>query len=214
MVSYQYKSNRYRPAASFVMDSMKRYAIAPLVLILVVGSAFTAAQTLGSPAPVYSVSRVRAGLERDPRTWLGRTVFVRGRVTAAACAWPGASCPPPLHTFCRHGSPCLSTPSSPTSPTSLMVTMELGDDDASRPSAILPLEWGAEDNVLTLLRRLPVVGQLAPAAQAVRVGMDGVYRVRLTRVRGRRIASFRDEAVLLDPAPFPAPSGTAWASHG
>jgi hypothetical protein len=51
--------------------------------------------------------------------------------------------------------------------------------DAAAPVDPLPLAWAGVDPLRAYLRRLPVLGSLAPQAQAVRWGVVAVYRIQL-----------------------------------
>jgi len=75
-----------------------------LILAVIVGRARQPA----SPERVYALTAVTAGLARQPGTWVGRTVLVRG--TAIESSWPMGSFKGMMGEFCyaRH-HPCPLT---------------------------------------------------------------------------------------------------------
>jgi hypothetical protein len=105
--------------------------------------------------PVYTLAALRASLERDPSAWLGRTVRMRAIPALRWCfVW---TTPSPS---CQLWEPAL-------------VGTGTG---AAEP---LPLAWGSAPAPLAYLRRVPVLGALAPPPQAIRWGAPGIYRVQL-----------------------------------
>ncbi len=130
--------------------------------------------------PVYSVAALRAYLALDPHAWSGRAVLVRAALTIDP---KRAYCPDGSMSCIVNGPPILVDPSD------------------SNPSAGLALAWGAPDSLWAALRRLPLVGPIAPRPQTLRWGRLATYRVRLHASRGCRACTV---ALLLDA------QGDAW----
>jgi hypothetical protein len=99
---------------------------------------------------VYSVAQVTAGLALHPTAWTGRTLDVRGRAVVSLCPGTGTA-------SCR---------------SALAVLVDLHE-----PSSRIRLTWTRVNPLLTILLRIPYVGQVAVRL----VGGVGVYRVRLIR---------------------------------
>src|SRR3954453_7573392 len=65
-----------------------RTTIALLVLLaLALAAGAVAVQSRTVTGPVYTVAQLQAGLARHPRTWLGRSVLVRGKVYHVPVMW-------------------------------------------------------------------------------------------------------------------------------
>jgi hypothetical protein len=73
-------------------------------------------------------------------------------------------------------------------------------DQGETSSARLSLVPGPADPVLAFLRRVPLVGRLAPRAQVLREGNVGTFRVQQHAVPGSTCATCY-EALLLDADP-------------
>jgi hypothetical protein len=112
---------------------------------------------------VYSVAAVDAHPARDPNVWLGRTIQVRGEIV-----------------------PCIVIPSVGSGPCAVLVSgsgpgegmsqsLSMSDDTLSATRAGL-------DPFRTLVRRVPLLGRLAPAPQELHWGVVATYRVRLAVV--------------------------------
>jgi hypothetical protein len=144
------------------------------VALLALGAQVAGRQVGG---PVYTVAALRAQVAQDPEAWMGRTVQVRA-LASVCTAWLTAA----------HVSPCLNWRPALTDPHD--------DGDA------LPLVSGPVPPPVALLRRLPLIGQMAPAPQSPRWdGMD-VYRVQLHALScGPPQQPECYEALLLDAAP-------------
>jgi hypothetical protein len=131
---------------------------------------------------VYTVAAVRAGLVHHPGVWLGRTVRVRGVAVASGCLVRESM-------LCMKESDDLAYIVDPTT------------------RASLPLTRGSANSLLALLRRLPLAGTLAPAAQTPHWGELATYRAQLLVVPPARCALAPCyQALLLDAAPD-APGG-------
>jgi hypothetical protein len=120
---------------------------------------------------------VQTGLAHQPGGWVGRTVRVRG--IATLCLSSDSHGDPP---YCRHGSQVLL--------------------DTGGANAALPLAGASQGGVLALLRRVPLLGGLLPAPQAVRWEEVASYRVALRAMPvGMCAAPPCHGALLLDAAP-------------
>jgi hypothetical protein len=125
--------------------------------------------------PACSVTALRQLVSRDPTAWLGRTVLAQGRAVR-------------YHTW--------------RAPDSIVTDNELLDADAPGGSPGLSLVWGRGDPLLTALRRLPLLGRLAPPMQAIRWGVRATYRVQLRLAPPASCAALPCiEAVVLDATP-------------
>lgn len=130
---------------------------------------------------VYSLAALQAGLAREPRDWVNRIVRVRA-VATGCTAWAGSV----------HLSPCIDEAAG------------LYDAGSMDTSTYTPVADGAPDPWLSLLRRLPLLGSLAPPAQRLRRGAPATYRVRLrVAPTGLCADGICVTAVLLDAAPDP-----------
>ena len=147
---------------------------------------------------VYSVDDVQSGLFHHPRQWVGRIVLVRG--TATELDWEtgqgtgrGLSCLPPHE--CS-----LPVPPGYASHVNLVA------DRLYRPRMGFPriirlrIQPAATNDLVMVLRRLPVVGSLLPSAsQGLSAGLSHIYRIQ-TFGTGRQClphALWCDDAVLL-----------------
>jgi hypothetical protein len=146
-----------------------------LVLVALLVVALT---RLFDRSPVYSVSDLRSHLAKDPRGWLGRGLLVRGEAIAVACAEDA-------------GTPVPCAP-----PRGYLI-----DPDPSLAVEPLPLGWAGPDPLLTMVRRLPLVGPFIPAPRVVHWERVAVYRVQLRAATGLCGVPPCYEALLLDAAP-------------
>lgn len=121
--------------------------------------------------PVVTVAQVERALIREPNGWGGRILLVRGRATHDV-TWQA--------------------------PDSLAAQLALVDVGGAPGTPPLALAWGQPDPLLTALRRLPLVGSLAPRPQWPHWGAVGLYRIQLRRRPGRPDSA---DAVLLDADP-------------
>jgi hypothetical protein len=127
---------------------------APLGLLLATALAAAALDRHQEQGQAYSVRELRAGLQRAPGRWVGRTVQVRGMALSSGCvAWDAGRVE-----SCRDRSAYLL--------------------DRDGVSLLQVAAWGP-DPLLAALRRLPLAGRLVPGPQAVRWGVVATYRVRL-----------------------------------
>jgi hypothetical protein len=78
----------------------------------------------------------------------------------------------------------------------------LGDDDSAATVVPLPLVPAGPDPLLAMVRRVPLLGDLLPAPQAVRWEEVATYRVELRAAPNEMCgAATCYEALLLDAAP-------------
>lgn len=138
---------------------------------------------LGNTGPVYTVAAVREHLAHDARGWVRRTILVRGSL-----------------------APCMVVSSAGDVPCAAMVPgawpLDLVDPDRPADVEPLPLMRGDSNQALALLRRLPVLQDLVPAAQDVHWEGVATYRVQLQAMaHGLCGAGDCYGAVLLDAAP-------------
>jgi hypothetical protein len=126
-----------------------------LGLLLAAGLAVPAISWLPDHAPVYTVAQLQAHLARDPTALVGRTLRVRGIANPAGCSTTDA----------QQGAPCPDR-----------WRQGIVDPDGV---TLLPLTAGPSNPLLAFVRRVPVLGGLAPAPQAVHWGVLATYRVRL-----------------------------------
>jgi len=159
----------------------------PSLLIIGLGGVILAAGSIVVPVvghaaapPIYTVAQVQRGVQHDPRAWTERTVRVRAMAGTRYCAD-------------RAGRHCV---------------VEIGDAGSLDTPA--PLALGTEDAVLSVLRRLPVVGASVPGPQILQAGRTVVYRI---IVLARPVCAVRPcsdagypatRLLLVDAAPAPA----------
>jgi hypothetical protein len=149
---------------------------------LVAGVLFVVIHGITSIGRVYPVAQVQAGLDRNPRLWVGRTVLVYGVVIG---------CPP--------GYPCLITPAG-----TVENALGLASSSSVPLAQALHLDWEPQDPWLMALRQVPLLGRLVPAPQALCMEGPADYRVRLVSVKPCGIpSSLCIHARLLDAGPIP-----------
>ncbi len=182
-----------------------RIVLGMLDLVLVaVAAGYVAAERFAPVGPVYTVAAVRAGLQRRPQVWVGRTVLVRG-IIAGALSW---------------GTPGYSASAQPMNPLypppGLNIRIRLVP---LATGGIPPRLWTGPDlwvsphlapypsgPIVGALRRLPLVAGLFPAPPQwdTLLGASSVFRLTLlplhgTRCRGRPRTC--DDGVLEDVRP-------------
>jgi hypothetical protein len=127
---------------------------------------------------VFTVDELTTLLARDPGAWLGRTVLVRG--VAQACQGSGSSA---SALYCRR------------------LPQDLRDPGLGGASERLPLVWGTQGSTLAFLRRVPLLGGLAPAPQVIQWDALATYRVKLRATAGESCGAATCYEALLDIAP-------------
>jgi hypothetical protein len=153
-----------------------------LVCLLIVGVTTLVGTLLLRPHARRAVSPANgsvsslAALDHDrtqpPDVWVGRTVPVEGQAAIYRIWQP---------------------------PDSIVTRIALVDPHQAGALPPLVLEWGSADPVLDALRRLPVVGRLAPRPQRLHWGEMAVYRIRLDGFAPEGRGSL--QGVLLDADP-------------
>jgi hypothetical protein len=147
-------------------------------LVLFTGLVLAALGSRPHQEPVYGVSALRAHLEQDPAAWLNRPLRIRA-VAERCAAWVGTP-----------GTPCLDA-----QPTFL-------DAQAADSASYLRLGWASPSSLRAVLRRLPAIGRLIPAAPPIRWGIPAVYNAELVALFPAGPSIPGDyEALLLDAAP-------------
>lgn len=124
---------------------------------------------------VYPVAALRKALARHPDALVGRTIRVEGVVplplTFSVCSAGAAGCADAEQAY------LLYPPDNQYTIPGKRGTLEF---DYEAPSGTtLPLVMGQADPLPAALRRLPVLGSLAPAPQRLRFGAAATYRVRV-----------------------------------
>lgn len=169
---------------------MRRIVLGITGVVLVAGLALVATR-FTTPAPVYTVAQVQAGLARDPGAWTGRTVLVRGEVdggwfgfrllnTRIGTKLTGG----PMTVVVRHimssllkARRAVTATIAPAIVPIVSPALSLSDTAAPVSTKRLPLILGAPNPMLAWLRRLPLVGAAMPRPQLLHWGESGVYRV-------------------------------------
>jgi hypothetical protein len=158
-----------------------RRALAVLAILSGLAAASLAAALAPhpAPAPVYAVATLRLQLRRDARAWVGRIMRVRGM--AEPCPWWGEAA------RLRHcaGDPLILVPAA-----------------ADRVAEPVPLRTAAPAELLTVLRRLPLLRALEAPSRAVPLFTPARFRVQVLRLPSRACGGPAPcyEAVLLDVA--------------
>jgi hypothetical protein len=128
-----------------------------LGLLLAAGLGAAALNAWPDRPTEYSVTQVEAQLASHPRAWTDRTLLLRGVVVATGCfaqtADKAASCVPQR--------------------------MTLDDADPTASGAPLPLALAGPNPLLTIVRRIPLLGSFVPASQVVHWDVAATYRVQL-----------------------------------
>ena len=155
------------------------YSLAIFGILLLTGLAVGALSRREDQGPMYTMAALRERLAVQPAAWVDRPLRVRA--WASPCtAWIGVA----------HASPCLNF--QPT----------LTDPQGYYGAAALPLASGTASPLLALLRRLPLIGNGAPAPQQPHWDTIGVYRIQIHVVYCDPINQPPCyEALLLDAAP-------------
>lgn len=149
-----------------------------MTLLGLVGCLLCARAVAGAPDRVYTVSQVLTGLRHDPWAWVGRTALVRG---TALLLLPGCG----ATAWCPGG---------------------LYEPHTRRPGPILLLEPGPADPLWGRLRRVPILGDVAPHPQHMHDQTLTVYRLRFQAVSHRSCDAHPCvNAVLVDAAPPSTP---------
>ncbi len=141
-----------------------------------------------SPAgSVYTVAEVRAGLARQPASWTGRTVLVRG--IAAGSFWATGPTSSQGH-LCDPrsigGRPQLCPLAAPNRATVYLMLIDhsvrfnpMMLQPANRTTLLLVVQPVAPNSLIALARRLPPLARFLPMQGQVPGGVSHLYRIRL-----------------------------------
>lgn len=143
--------------------SRRRLRSLVLLLLFVAAALLVAAGARRDDGPVLTVAQVLQRASRDPRTWQGKLVRVRG---TAGAGWTVRNAGP-------DGVP-LAGATDWTSITFVPLT-----GGASGRGSWLWVRYGPLDGLAALLHRLPLIGSLAATPRRAVTGANGIYRVRL-----------------------------------
>jgi hypothetical protein len=151
---------------SYRHPALRRLGLAlPLVagialLFLVLGSvAILQVADRTGDGPVYTVAALRAHLAHDPAAWLDRPLRVRA-MASVCTAWNAAT----------HVRPCQTW--GPT----------LTDPGGAYGAEALPVVAAPAPPLVSFLRRLPLIGSVAPAPQQPRWDSLDTYQIQLHAV--------------------------------
>jgi hypothetical protein len=155
---------------------------------------------------VYTVMQVQAGLARDAKVWVNRTVLVRGRIMQGYWMRGRVGFTWGLAEYCATtplGCPSDSPPGG-LIPPGTVVHLGLRSDGLDSENHYLPIlilvpqPAGAS---LLFLRRNPLVASIVPAPQYVQWGTLATYQIHiLHKVRRNACTPLCDDAVLLNVA--------------
>lgn len=152
-----------------------------LVLVLICAVAGFLALLVAHPAatpasgPIYTVAQVRVLVVREPRLWAGRVI-----VLSAEAVHCRQYVHVDAHTVCAAWQDGLIDP------------------QATGTAASLPLEPGPVNLLLALVRQVPIVSGVIPAAQELRWGIPSTYRVQLRALPDTACSPICYEAMVLD----------------
>jgi hypothetical protein len=163
---------------------------------------------------VYTVAQVQAGLARDPKVWVNRTVLVRGRIMqgywmrgrvgvtwglAEYCAATPSGCP-------------FDSPPGGLIPRGTVVHLGLRSDGLDSENRYLPMLTLVPQPAgawVLFLRRIPLVASIVPTPQHIQWGTLATYQIYilpkvrrkiLPKVRRNACTPICDDAVLLNVA--------------
>jgi hypothetical protein len=164
-----------------------RATIAPLVLLaLALGAGAVAVQSQTVSGPVYTVAQLQAGFVRHPRTWIGRSVLVRGTVSrfAVTTLCSSRGCQPQTQQWL-----VMETPGVFRSGGHIWISQG--------PPRGLVLVPGPTGRLIEALAHLPLVGRYL----CDRLCTNGVHHLRLVSARRCSLMwpSSCVNAVLLEP---------------
>jgi len=139
----------------------RRIALVLAALALVVAIIMATGQRPTPAGAVYTVAQARAGLARNPRAWVGRTILVRALVIRCRLVEGCVALPPGIpRVGFVDGIPIIEMPR------------------AAVLSQALPLQVG-EDPFRSFLRRIPLLHGVIPAPRQLSPAHPATYRVRL-----------------------------------
>ncbi len=184
-----------------------------LGMVLLAGLVAAVAGRPSSPAgPVYTVAQVQVGLQQHPIAWAGRTVGVRGMVGGAAfgstdevyrCGVGPVACRAsvPAHTVAH----LLLVPDGVDAGATNVGMSDGGQKltyytsaTNSVPEVVVLVQPQKPNAVLTVLRRMPLIGSLVPNEGQGTFQQSGVYWVHIPIKRTCDIGvQVCDDALLL-----------------
>lgn len=139
----------------------RRAALVLAALTLAIAIIIAIGRQPSSTEAVYTVAQTRAGLARNPRAWIGRTILVRGLVIQCRLVEGCVALPPGIpRVGLVDGIPIIEMPR------------------VAVLSQALPLRVD-EDPLRLLLRRLPLLRGIVPAPRQLSTAQSATYRVRL-----------------------------------
>jgi hypothetical protein len=118
---------------------------------------------VGNPTTVYTLQQVETGLNLQPSAWLQRQIRVRATPFSGACF------------FQPYGPACAYLDDASINTDNSFVVTPLLLRTVTSPFAI------------AFLRRVPLLGAIAPATQVMHMGVPGTYRIQI------QITSCHDE---------------------
>ncbi len=152
-----------------------------VVLVLIVGA--ITAVVGGSPppnGPIYTIAAIRAGLRAHPRAWVGRTVWVQGKVGSlgAGVTTPFGGYGIPQNLDYLHPPPGVSVQISILPPTYDVRSRQ--DTRTVVTQFMAAPHLGGENPLLRWARRVPVLNRLVPLSVAGRMRLYTAHAFRLT----------------------------------
>lgn len=155
----------------------------------------------GQDGGPYSVAALQAALAHDPAAVVGRAIRVRGTVPLPLIF---ESCGAAPRGGCAGDRPAylLYPADQPAGIRGKRSTLEF--DYEAPTGSTMPLIAGPGDSLLAALRRLPLLGGLAPPRQRLRFGAPATYSVQVQPAPAHSLLCLRSPCwllVLIDPAP-------------
>jgi hypothetical protein len=132
-------------------------SISVLLIVLVAGAVAIVAYDRQPNGPRYSVAQLRVALAKNPASWLGKTVQVRGMAGG------------------------MDRTDSAQGP--MIALWDAGNSNGPQPPLLLHPELGR--GLIPVIRHLPVLGSLVSAPQTIRETV-ATYRIRLQAFRHGR----------------------------
>ncbi len=160
----------------------------PLALLAGVVAGVVAAvvdRRLPPDGPVYTVAQVQADLARQPTSWAGRTLLVRG--IAVESFWATGPTTAVGH-LCYLPSSSSPGPCPLIAPNGATVYLALLDDSVMHPPAkttalLLAVQPVTPNPLIALARRLPSLAPFLSAHRQVPGSVPHLYRIRLRSAR-------------------------------
>lgn len=150
---------------------MRRLLFVSLLVVALAAGVLITVQSQQPPRTVYSSAQVKAGLVRNPKAWVGRTVLVRGLLidtSQTVFKVPYVVLVPPISRQVQHGFLTRS-----------QVARLLIFAFAFRGIQVLRLRTLPPSPFIAFFRSLPFVDQVVPSAPKANTLSPAVYRVQL-----------------------------------